>query len=70
MIDSTEQRKGRLAIFAQDAVKARSDYQTETEAVIARTARLRAERLARDAVIPFAMPKKPVRASSRRRKVP
>jgi hypothetical protein len=69
MVDSTEQRKSRLAIFAQDAVKARSDYRSESEAVLARTARLRAERLARDAVIPFAMPKEPVRAA-RRRKVP
>jgi hypothetical protein len=70
MIESTEQRKSRLALFAQDAVSARFDYRTESDAVIARTARLRAERLARDAVIPLAAPKKAVRADTRRRKVP
>jgi hypothetical protein len=53
MIETLEQRKSRLAMFAQDAVEARSDYRTDTAAVLARTARLRAERIARDAVIPL-----------------
>jgi hypothetical protein len=64
MTETTEQRQARLAIFARDAVKARSDYQTEAETVLARTARLRAERLERNAVIPLPAPPK-VRAVSR-----
>ena len=64
----TEQRKIRLALFARDAVVARSDYQVETDAVVARTARLRAERLERDAVIPLPAPRKKVKAASRARK--
>jgi hypothetical protein len=68
MIENAEQRKSRLAIFAQDAVKARSDYQTEADAVRARTARLRAERLERDAVIPLGGPKETVRAVARPKK--
>jgi hypothetical protein len=68
MIETAEQRKSRLAIFAQDAVKARSDYQTDVEAVVARTARLRAERIERNAVIPLTAPPKTVRAVSRPRK--
>ena len=68
MIETAQQRKSRLATFAQDAVKARSDYQTEVEAVVARTARLRAERLERNAIIPLAAPPKAARVVSRPRK--
>lgn len=69
MTEITEQRKTRLALFARDAVVARSDYQVETDAIIARTARLRAERLERDAVIPLpAAPQKKVKAAARPRK--
>jgi hypothetical protein len=67
-MDSIEQRKSRLAVFARDAVKARLDYRFESEAVLARTARLRAERLERDAVIPLAAPNKTERAVSRPKK--
>jgi hypothetical protein len=40
-----------LALFARDVIAAKSDYQLEAEVVVARTARLRAQRLERDAVI-------------------
>ena len=68
MTEMTEQRKNRLALFARDAVVARSDYQVETDIIVARTARLRAERLERDAVIPLPEPQKKVRAAPRARK--
>lgn len=68
MIETAQQRKSRLAIFAQDAVQAKSDYQTEVEAVVARTARLRAERIERNAIIPLAAPPKAARILSRPRK--
>ncbi|MGV3635043.1 MAG: hypothetical protein ACO1NY_11905 [Pseudorhodoplanes sp.] len=68
MVESVEQRKSRLAIFAQDRVKAKSDYQTETDNVLARTARLRAERLDREAVISLAAPKGTLMAASRPKK--
>ena len=68
MTEITEQRKTRLALFARDAVVARSDYQVETDAIIARTARLRAERLERDAAIPLPAPQKKVKAAARARK--
>jgi hypothetical protein len=68
MVETTEQRKSRLAIFALDRVKAKSDYQTEAEAVLVRTARLRAERFERDTVILLAAPKETARAVSRPRK--
>jgi hypothetical protein len=65
MVETAEQRKSRLATFAQDRVKAKSDYQIEADAVIARTARLRAERLDREAVISLGAPKEMMRAASR-----
>jgi hypothetical protein len=58
MTETIEQRQKRLAFFARDAVKAKSDYQKETEAVAARTAKLRAERLQREASIPAPAEKK------------
>lgn len=70
MTEITEQRKSRLALFARDAVVARSDYQVETDAVIARTARLRAERLERDSVIPLPEPQKKVKAAPARKTSP
>jgi hypothetical protein len=70
MTEMTEQRKNRLALFARDAVVARSDYQVETDAIVARTARLRAERLERDAVIPLPVPKKTKAASAARKSAP
>jgi hypothetical protein len=63
MTEITAERKNRLALFARDAVDARSDYQIETDAVIARTARLRAERLERLAVIPLSTPLKKLKAA-------
>lgn len=57
MVESLEQRKSRLAVFARDAIAAKSDYQLEAEAVVARTARLRAERLEREAVITLPGPR-------------
>ena len=68
MIETAEQRKSRLATFAQDAVKARSDYRTDVEAVVARTARLRAERIERAAVIPLVAPANAARVVSRAKK--
>ena len=65
MTEITAERKSRLALFARDAIDARSDYQVETDAVIARTAKLRAERLERLAVIPLSNPPKKVKASAR-----
>jgi hypothetical protein len=56
-METIEQRKSRLAMFSQEAVKAKSDYQIEAEDVRNRTARLRAERLDREAVIHLAAPK-------------
>jgi hypothetical protein len=68
MTEITEQRKSRLALFARDAVVARSDYQVETDAIIARTARLRAELLERDSVIPLSASPKKVKAAAPARK--
>jgi hypothetical protein len=68
MTDTPEQRKNRLAIFAADAVEARSEYQIAAAAVVARTARLKAERLARDAVISLGAPKETVQAALRPKK--
>ena len=51
-------RNGRLAHFARDRVKAKSDCETNVNDVIARTARLKSERLEREAVIPMPAPKK------------
>jgi hypothetical protein len=68
MIETSDQRKSRLAISAQEKVKAKSDYQTETNAVLARTAKLRAERLEREAVIPLSAPKTARRSAARPKK--
>lgn len=51
MAETPDHTKRRLALFARDAIAAKSDYQLEKDAVVARTERLRAERLAREAVI-------------------
>ena len=56
MTDTFEWRKARLAMFARDAVDARSDHRKDTDAVIDRTAKLRTERLEREAVIPLPAP--------------
>ena len=48
MVETTEQRQMRLALFASERVEAKSDYQLAHEAVLQRTARLRSERLARE----------------------
>jgi hypothetical protein len=45
-------------MFARDAIQARSDHQRDADAVIDRTARLRAERLQREAAIPLPAPAK------------
>jgi hypothetical protein len=68
MIENPEQRKARLALFSRDAKVAVSDYRVETDAVIARTARLRAERLERDSVIQLPAPHKKAKAAARPRK--
>lgn len=49
MVETTEQRQIRLALFASERVEAKSDYQLAHEAVLQKTARLRFERLAREA---------------------
>lgn len=53
MTDSAQQRKSRLAKFAQDAL---GDVRlsNDAEVVLARTARLRAERLGREVITPLA----------------
>ena len=66
MIETMDERKVRLALFARDAVQAKSDYRNDVDDVIARTARLKSERLEPEAVIQIPAPKK-VRA--RRSKV-
>jgi hypothetical protein len=68
MIENSEQRKARRALFSREAQVAMSDYRVETDAVIARTARLRAERLERDSVIQLPAPHKKAKAASRPRK--
>lgn len=70
MVETAEQRKSRLAMFANDAVKAKSDYQLEADAVLVRTARLRSERLDREAAIPLGAAKKAAvqRAAAKPRK--
>lgn len=49
MVETTEQRQERLALFARDKVEAKSDYQLAHEAILQRTAKLRAERLTQEA---------------------
>ena len=68
MIETPEQRRARLALFSREAKVAMSDYRVETDAVIARTARLRAERLERDAVILLPAPHKKAKTAARPRK--
>jgi hypothetical protein len=58
MIETYDERKARLALFALDAIKARSDYQNDVAAVKDRTVKLRLERLEREAVIQAPAPKK------------
>ena len=60
MTETFDWKKERLSIFARDAVQAKSDHRRDTDAVIDRTARLRMERLEREAVIhvPAAPPRK------------
>ena len=55
-------------MFSREAKVAMSDYRVETDAVIARTARLRAERLERDAVILLPAPHKKAKTAARPRK--
>jgi hypothetical protein len=50
-------------MVARDAVHAKSEYQTDSEAVLALTAKLWAEQLERDAVIPLAARQAIVRRS-------
>ena len=47
-----------MALFARDAVMAKIDYKNDIEAVKDRTAKLRLERLEREAVISMPAPKK------------
>jgi hypothetical protein len=47
MIETPEQRKERLALQAVDGAKAAIEYREKQDAVLRRTAQLRAERLAR-----------------------
>lgn len=61
MTETFDQKKIRLALFARDAVKAKSDYQKDADAVVDRTARLREERLKREAAIPLRAPVAKVR---------
>jgi len=61
MIETQKQREFRLAAFARDAVAAKSEYQLAFEHTVARTAKLRAERLAREASKAPASPKKAAR---------
>lgn len=65
MIETYDERKARLALFALDAIEARSDYQSDVAAVKDRTVKLRRERLEREAVIQMPTPKK-----ARARRVP
>jgi hypothetical protein len=51
MPETPERRKGRLELFASDAIVAKSDYRLGAEGVLAQTARLNAERLVRDGVV-------------------
>lgn len=53
---------------AQDAKKAMSDYETEAAAVRAKTARLKALRLARDAAAPPPAPAAPKRKAKKKGK--
>ena len=50
MPETPEQRKERLALQAIDGAKAAIEYRAKQEAVLRRTAELRAERLAREDV--------------------
>jgi hypothetical protein len=68
MSETPHQRRNRLALFARDTVKAKSDYQKDAESVIKRTARLREERLQRELVIPMGIPKAPKVGAARIRK--
>jgi uncharacterized protein YeeX (DUF496 family) len=58
MTETMDERNIRLALFARDAIKAKSDYRNDVDDVIARTARLKSERLEREAVIRMPAPKK------------
>jgi hypothetical protein len=51
MTETLAQRKARLAIFARDAVVAKTEYEKAFDRTVARTAQLRFERLAREAAI-------------------
>jgi hypothetical protein len=48
MTETPEQRKERLALQAIDGAKAAIEYREKRDAVLRRTAQLRAERLARE----------------------
>jgi hypothetical protein len=67
MVETTEQRQIRLALFASEKVEAKSDYRLAHEAVLQRTARLRTERLARDAARKPTRTKQAIASSSPKR---
>jgi hypothetical protein len=54
MTETPEQRKERLALQAIDGAKAAIEYRQKLDAVLRRTAQLRAERLARQNAPPGA----------------